>query len=392
MAALDQAVQHSPAPEAHETPQSRYEAPPLPEDVPEAPTPSLSRLQSEFAAAAFALPETAPATPAPEPAPAPALPAATLPVLARSAETRPAERDLFALVPYVPQQARNLGALLARLRAKAAEANPDLADKLMILVKEQSARGLDTSTRFAARSARRLAKAGQEIAHNLKASELKKNYQRMLAFAHARIVDRKLDTLLFIPTHIPGRQLALTTGSPVPAAAYEGPTPQLVYEWALAPLPQDLREYAFVDFRAARGRSLLLAARRNFEKIIGYEFDETSFDALSMNVAQYPRSLMTCRNVQCIRGDREGISIPDQPAVLFFSNAHREGQLSVALNHAMASHHRNPRSLYVILLNPGPTLPEGFDEIFAPVAQPLIDRVKFALLSPVKVAVYHSRP
>jgi hypothetical protein len=163
-----------------------------------------------------------------------------------------------------------------------------------------------------------------------------------------------------------------------------------VFEWVLDRLPKDLREYAFVDFRAGRGRVILLAARRNFEKVIGYEFDDQIHDDLVMNIAQFPRSQMACRNIESLRGDREGVSIPDQPAVLFFANAHRDELLSVVLNYAAASHQRNPRSIYLVLLNPDKALPAGTENTFKSVHWPLIDRVKLSLLSPVQIAVYHA--
>jgi hypothetical protein len=275
------------------------------------------------------------------------------------------------------------------------------ASEILRQIRHESARVAAKSAQVASKTARKsaqeLSKARQEIKNNLKASELKKNYQKVLAFAHARVFDRKLEPLFFIPTHAPGQQPTVAFQRQVSPSAYEGPTPQLVFEWALTSLPQDLREFAFVDFRAGRGRVVLLAARRNFEKVIGYEFDDQTYDDLVMNVAQFPRSQMVCRNVECLRGDREGVCIPDQPVVLFFANAHQDELLPVVLSYAASSHQRNPRSIYLVLLNPGDALPGKAspgeaENVFKSVPWPLIDRVKLAVLSPVQVAVYHAAP
>jgi hypothetical protein len=255
-----------------------------------------------------------------------------------------------------------------------------------------AAKSAQAASETARNSAGGLSKARQEIAHALRVSELKNNYWKMLMFTHARVFDRKLEPLFFIPTHAPGRQQAITSGGQASPDSSEGPTPQLVFEWALAGLPQDLREFAFVDFRAGRGRAILLAARRNFEKVIGYEFNDQTCDDLAMNVAQFPRSQMACRNVECLQGDREGVSIPDQPAVLFFANAHQDELLPIVLSYAASSYQRNPRSIYLILLNPGKDLPEGVGEVFKTVPWSLADRVKLALLSPVHIKVYHAEP
>ena len=75
----------------------------------------------------------------------------------------------------------------------------------------------------------------------------------------------------------------------------------MVLGWALSALPADLKRYAFVDFEAGNGRTLLLAARRNFEHAIGYTHDSESSAMLEMNLAQYSRSYMSCRDVRALR-------------------------------------------------------------------------------------------
>jgi hypothetical protein len=316
----------------------------------------------------------------------------------------------FALVPYIPPQARGFVAMLNRLRLKfdkkeaAAQTSKFLryarAESTRIAVKsaqvaaksaQVAAKSAQVAAKSAQKSAQGLAKAKEELSHTLKPEELKRNYQKMLEVAHNRFVDSKLDPLFFVPTHASGRQAnAMSGATPVSAAPSGGQAPQLVFDWALAALPQDLREFVFVDFRAGRGRNLLLATRRNFEKIIGYEFDAQTHDDLVMNVAQFPRSLMVCRNVECLRGDQVEATIPNQPAVLFFSNAQHEELLQPVLELAAASYRENPRSIYVIMFQPGPSLPSGAGEIFAPVPMALIDRLKLGALSPVKVALYRT--
>jgi hypothetical protein len=296
-------------------------------------------------------------------------------------------------VRYIPQQARNFSNLLNRVRLGSGTEQVRPGSKLVSQIRNESSRVAEKSAQVVSRTASRSAKgfsaASQNVARNLKIGELKNNYRQMLTFAHVRIFDRKFEPLFFIPTYTPGRQLIAAGGQGSPNT-YEGPTPQLVFEWVLARLPQDLREYAFVDFRAGRGRVTLLAARQNFEKVIGYEFNDQIYDDLVMNIAQFPRSQMACRNIECLRGDREGVSIPDQPAVLFFANAHRDDLLPVALNYAAASYQRNPRSIYLVLLNPDKALPAGTETTFKSVPWPLMDRIKLSLLSPVQVAVYHA--
>ncbi|MEJ2124445.1 MAG: hypothetical protein P8Y47_06420, partial [Alphaproteobacteria bacterium] len=158
------------------------------------------------------------------------------------------------------------------------------------------------------------------LAHNLRRRELRKRYGEALVFTHNKVLDRRLEQLFFVPT----LKAAVTNPAPERGILYDGPVPTTVFNWALSALPEDLREYAFIDFHAGRGRTMLLASARNFERIVGFEYDEELFDDLQMNIAQYPRSEMVCRNLDCYRGDIDGIRIPDQPSVLYFSSAWRE--------------------------------------------------------------------
>lgn len=233
------------------------------------------------------------------------------------------------------------------------------------------------------------------IARNTRREELQANYTRALVALHQRILDRKIEALFFHPTAIPasrdnGENTALFTAANVARPVYDGPVPRHVFDWIMAALPADLKEYAFVDFRAQRGRAMLMASRRNFENITGYEYDAKTFDDLQMNVAQFPRSLMVCRNVEVVRGDRDGLAVPNQPAVLYFSNAYREPFLSLIMSQVTASYRLNPRRIYIILENPGDNTAIGQDGIFYNVKMPARQRGLMRFLSPVKAHIYRS--
>lgn len=230
----------------------------------------------------------------------------------------------------------------------------------------------------------------ERVARNLRKSQLRKRYVKLLELAHSRIFDRKLETLFFVPTLQRAAPPADANGSSAPAMHYEGPLPRLAFDWAMSAAPYALKDYAFVDFQAGRGRAVLLAAQRRFEKIIGYEYDGQTFDDLMMNVAQFPRSLMGCRNVQCVRGDREGLTIPAQPSILFFSHALKPGFLSLIMTHVLTSYQLDPRRLYVMLENPAHSLSIGQDDIFYRITPPLPQRLQLKLFSPVNIAIYRS--
>jgi hypothetical protein len=228
--------------------------------------------------------------------------------------------------------------------------------------------------------------AGFWLAHNLRRKEIRRRYGKALALTHGRLLDRRLEQHFFIPS------LKAERFSPDAERGilYEGPVPATSFNWVMSALPQDLREYAFVDFRAGLGRAMLLASQRRFERIIGYEYTAAAYDDLQMNIAQFPRSRMLCRDVQCHRGDRTGVSIPDQPCVLYVANAWREDFLGNITAYLGESYRHKPRRLFLILENVDDKVALPNDDIFYRLDIPLAEKLKLRLLSPIDFQIYRT--
>ena len=224
------------------------------------------------------------------------------------------------------------------------------------------------------------------LAHNLRRREIRKRYNKALVFGHTKIADRGLEKLFFVPT----LKSQVIDPAPERGIHYDGPVPASAFNWAMALLPADLRQFAFIDVRARRGRTSLLAAKRNFNRIIAYDYDDQIFDDLSMNIAQFPRSLMVCRNIDCYRGDIDGILLPDQPCVIYFSGAWREPMIPGIMDYARQTYHKSPRRVYVILENVDENTAIERDDIFQKLEPALAERLKLRLLSPMDFRVYRT--
>jgi len=231
-----------------------------------------------------------------------------------------------------------------------------------------------------------VANGALKIAQGLQRKEIRKRYNRLLVMGHTRVADRYLEKLFFVPS----RTAEVIDPAPERAIHYDGPIPGPVFKWVMALMPDDLRQFAFIDIRAGRGRTSLLAARRAFKRILAYEYDEETFDDLQMNVAQYPRSYMMCRDIDCYRGDLDGISLPDQPCVIWFSGAWREPMLRGVMNYVRDTYRQSPRRIYVVLENTADDTQLEQDSIFDPVEPLLLERIKLQLLSPMRFRVYRS--
>lgn len=231
-----------------------------------------------------------------------------------------------------------------------------------------------------------LVKAAFWVAHNLRRREIRKRYSRLLVLGHTRFADRKLEELFFVPT----RRGEMIDPDPQRGIHYDGPVTSAAFSWIMAQMPKDLRQFAFVDVRAGRGRTSLLAARYGFGRILAYEWDDATFDDLEMNVAQYPRSRMTCRRFDCQRADLKGIALPDQPCIIWFSGAWREPLIGAVMDYVRDTYRQSPRRIYVVLENADAETGLDQDTIFDAIEPPLAERLKLKLLSPVDFKVYRS--
>ncbi len=292
----------------------------------------------------------------------------------------------------VREQRKRIKAGSARLGRRLQAALPGAGAKQRVMDGFETAarvtrKGGAGSTRLARKSLAVVSNA-RSLIRFARAKKLSARYRMALALVHARLFDRRVERVLFVQSR--------RTEGEFDAAAdsrdyhYDGPIPRLVLDWALSALPEDLKTYAFVDFRAGNGRTILLAARRNFEVIYGYAFDAQAHEDLEMNIAQYPRSLMSCRNLRAIRGDIDGVSIPEQPAVLFFPNSARERHLGIILNHVASSFRLNPRPLYLVFDKAAKDTQPEHEDIFEPVPIPIPNRLRLAILSPERVKLYRS--
>lgn len=222
-------------------------------------------------------------------------------------------------------------------------------------------------------------------------SVLLRDYRQMLLMIHSKLLDRNLENLMFVRSDAPAAlsRLKIRHLSRLSGRDYK-PTPRLVFQWAIESLPEALDRFTFVDFGAGRGRVLLLASQKKFEKIVGVEFAEELHNDCEMNIAQYPRSLMKCRDVECVLDDAANFKIPDDQAVFYFFHPFDKKVMGDVLARIAESYDRNPRRLYLICVDrPNSKLVEEWG-IFRPVPMRGLNGLKLTLLSPYDVTIYRT--
>jgi len=223
----------------------------------------------------------------------------------------------------------------------------------------------------------------------------RRDYRRVLHITQELAYDRAVERLFFVPTRgrTPLDKLTINTPNKRFGHAYH-PVHRLSFDVAMAQLPERLEEFTFVDYGAGRGRAMLLAAAYPFRRIVGLEFAAELHDDANMNIAQFPRSLMKCRDVECRLMDAVEFAPPNEKCVLFFNDPFDDELLKTVLARISTSYRAQPRRMYLVFVRPAsaPSLDRLMElaVVFEPVTPSSPQQLGLQLLCPDSVRVFKS--
>jgi hypothetical protein len=233
---------------------------------------------------------------------------------------------------------------------------------------------------------------GAKIKARARPDRLKQDYLNYLFWLHEFVLDPPTEQLFFVPTKKRVRLAGLTIRSPNREHGHDyRPTPCKLFEWVLGAIEYDLSRLTFIDYGAGKGRVLLLASEHPFKAVGGIEFAEELHDDAIMNIQQYPRSRMTCRNVECVLGDASQVGPPEGEALHYFFSPFSREVFAEVLHNMVVSYRQKPRRLYVVLIDP-PEVADLMEKsgVFMRLELPLQQRLKMRMFSPYEVAIYRS--
>jgi hypothetical protein len=283
----------------------------------------------------------------------------------------------------------------AAKRAKAAERIAHLADQTRAQTSHAVAAG-KVGLERAAKIGREtvlpeLERTGAKLRERTRPDRLKSDYREYLFRLHERVLDPSTEQLFFKPTMNPVALSTLTIRGPNRAYGHDyRPTPCSIFEWTMAAIDYDFSRLTFVDYGAGKGRVLLLASEHPFAAVGGIEFAEELHDDAVMNIAQYPRSRMKCRNVECVLEDASTLGPPEGESVNYFFNPFSREVFAEVLHNLVVSYRKRPRRLYLILIDPVATDLVDESGVFARLQLPFPESLKVKLFSPYEIALYRS--
>jgi SAM-dependent methyltransferase len=120
------------------------------------------------------------------------------------------------------------------------------------------------------------------------------------------------------------------------------------FDFMMRALPPDLAGYTFVDIGAGKSRTLLLASRYGFAKILGIEFAKELVSCAKANIASFKSDWQFCRNLDIVEADAMQFAFPDTPLVVFFYNPFGREVFDVVLANLIASLDSNQRDCYIV--------------------------------------------
>lgn len=113
--------------------------------------------------------------------------------------------------------------------------------------------------------------------------------------------------------------------------------------------PQDRSQYSFVDLGCGKGRTLLLASKLGFRKVVGVEFAGSLCEIARANIARF--AMPEERRVRCsvVHADATQFELPNGNLVLYFGNPFGLELWPAMLANIAESLRRNPRHIRLVL-------------------------------------------
>ncbi len=237
----------------------------------------------------------------------------------------------------------------------------------------------------------RLKRLRSWFARRLHPGSLLRDYRLGLRLIHRLGPDRSIERLCFVPTskHVPLSIVRVPHQLRRSGHDYR-PTPRLVFKWVMEALPEPIDRYEFVDYGAGRGRVLLMASQYPFEKITGAEIAEELHDDCLLNIAQFPRSLMKCRDVDCKHLSALRLPVPEHETVYYLNNPFNRDMLERVIAQVARSYRQEPRRFYVMCVDIAAR--DLFEDtgIFEEIQIPWRQKLKTGIFSPYSIALYRT--
>jgi SAM-dependent methyltransferase len=134
---------------------------------------------------------------------------------------------------------------------------------------------------------------------------------------------------------------------------YQPTEPALFYEMIdVVQERVDLSEFTFLDLGSGKGRTLLMASRYTFRRIVGVELLPALHQIAQENIGQYKSESQKRFAIESVCGDATSFPLPVSPVVVFLFNPFPESGLRRTVARIEDSECTSPRPVFVVYHNP----------------------------------------
>jgi len=129
------------------------------------------------------------------------------------------------------------------------------------------------------------------------------------------------------------------------------PTDPVLFDQILNSMPVPVEGFTFLDLGAGKGRTLLMASKYPFRRIIGVEILAELHQAAQQNIVRYRDAQQKCFAIESHAGDARCFRFPAEDLMLYLFNPFPEPVLRQVLANLHDSLLAGPRRIYVIYHN-----------------------------------------
>jgi predicted RNA methylase len=171
---------------------------------------------------------------------------------------------------------------------------------------------------------------------------------RNIRFVIAVRADRRFDCAHGVDTGGSIQLDSLSIGGPNRSLGNEYvPTSANSFAWMMRALPSDIAGHVFIDIGAGKGRTLLLASKFPFSKIIGVEFARELVAIAQKNIERFGSSSRD-QAIEIIETDAAQFEFPRDPLVVYLYNPFSPTLFAKVLSTLVASLKSSPRNCFLI--------------------------------------------
>ena len=130
------------------------------------------------------------------------------------------------------------------------------------------------------------------------------------------------------------------------------PTEKKLFTEMLGSLDIDFSDFIFIDIGSGKGRTLLMASRYPFRRILGVELLPNLHQVTQRNIVHYKSDSQLCHALESICIDARKFVFPMEPMVLYLFNPLPAEGLDQVLTNLEQSLRTNPRRVLALYHNP----------------------------------------